>query len=61
MSVDYFIHLCNNDSTRTAYSSLIRIIKKRRYLYVSRLKKSRTSIIRDKEYWRSTWIKRTFS
>ena len=54
MSAD-FIHLCNNDSTRTVYSALIRIIKKRRYRYVSRVKKSQTSIIRDKEYWRSPW------
>ena len=54
MSAD-FIHLCNNDSTRTVYSALIRIIKKRRYRYVSIVKRLRTSSIRDKEYWRSSW------
>ena len=38
------------------YSALIRtIIKKRRYRYVSRVKKPRTSISRDKDYWRSPW------
>ena len=46
----YFLHLCNHDSSRTVYSALIRIIKGRRYRYVSRVKKSRTSIVRDKEF-----------
>jgi hypothetical protein len=41
--------LAECDSSRTVYSALIRIIKKRRYRYFSRVKKSRTSIIRDKE------------
>ena len=54
MSAD-FLHLCNHDASRTVYSALIRIIKRRRYRYVSRVKKSRTSIVRNKEYWRSPW------
>jgi hypothetical protein len=49
MSSD-FLHLCNHDSSRSVYRALIRIIKGRRYRYVSRVKKSRTSIV---EYWRS--------
>jgi hypothetical protein len=43
MSAD-FIHLINNDSSKTVYSSLIRTIKNRRYRYVSRVKRTRTSI-----------------
>ena len=54
MSAD-FIHLINNDSSKTVYSALICTIKKRRYRYVSRVKKPRTSISRDKDYWRSPW------
>ena len=54
MSAD-FIHLINNDSSKTVYSALIRNIKKRRYRYISRVKKPRTSISRDKDYWRSPW------
>ena len=54
MSAD-FIHLCNHDSSRTVSRALIRIIKKRKYRYVSRVKKSRTSIVLNKEYWRSPW------
>ena len=50
-----FILLINNDSSKTVYSSLIRTIKNRRYRYVSRVKKTRTSISRDKDYWRSPW------
>ena len=54
MSAD-FIHLINNDTSKTVYTALIRNIKKRRYRYVSRVKKPRTSISRDKDYWRSPW------
>ena len=43
MSED-FIHLVNNESSKTVYSALIRTINKRRYRYVSRVKKTRTSI-----------------
>jgi hypothetical protein len=54
MSAD-LIHLINIDSSKTVYSSLIRTIKNRRYRYVSRVKKTRTSISRDKDFWRSPW------
>jgi hypothetical protein len=54
MSED-FIHLVNNESSKTVYSALIRTINKRRYRDVSRVKKPRTSISRDKDYWHSPW------
>ena len=44
-----FIHLCNNHSSSTVYSSLISIITKRRYRYMSQVKKTRTSISSDKD------------
>ena len=50
-----FIHLFNHDSSRTVSSALIRVIRGRRYRYVSRVKKPRTSVARNKEYWRSPW------
>ena len=40
MSAD-FLHLCNHDSSRTVYSALNRILKGRRYRYVSRELRSR--------------------
>ena len=54
MSAD-FIHLIKNESSKTVYSALIRTINKRRYRCVSRVKKPRTPIFRDKDYWRSPW------
>ena len=52
-----FIFICNNDSSRTVYRALNRVIKNRRYCYVRTLKIPRTSVPRDKDYWRSTWGK----
>ena len=50
-----FMHLCNNDSSKAVYSALIRVIKKRRYRYMRKQKKLRTSVKRSKDYWRSPW------
>jgi hypothetical protein len=53
-----FLNLCNNfDSDKSVQRALIRVIKKRRYRYVRKVKKSRTSVPRDKDYWRSPWGK----
>jgi hypothetical protein len=52
-----FSNLCNFDSDKLVYRALIRVIKKRRYRYVRKAKIPRTSVPRDKDYWRSPWGK----
>ena len=49
-----FVNLCNGDMNKSVYRALIRVIKKRRYRYVRKYKLKRTSVPRDKDYWRSS-------